>query len=80
MMNSKQLIAEKIKDRLTELGINRQQFAGMMKVQPSNITKWLSGTHNFTSFTLFEIERVLKLPLFNYDIQEKIDQFIDEFI
>jgi transcriptional regulator with XRE-family HTH domain len=79
-MDNKALVAEKIKDRLKELGINRQQFAGMMKVQSSTITKWLSGTNNFTVFTLFEIERVLDLPLFNYDTPQKVNQFIDEFI
>ena len=79
-MDKKKQVAEKIKGRLKELGINRQQFAGMMKVQPSSVTKWLSGTHNFTSFTLFEIERILDLPLFDFEVKEKVDCFIDEFI
>ena len=79
-MDNKRLVANKIKVRLKELGINRQQFAGMMKAPPSSVTKWLSGTHNFTTFTLFEIERILDFPLFNYDIPQKVNQFIDEFI
>lgn len=30
---------------------------------PSEITKWLSGNHNFTVDTLIEIERVLDIKL-----------------
>lgn len=74
-MDNKQLVANKIKDRLKELGINRQQFAGMMKVQPSSVTKWLSGNHNFTSFTLFEIERQLNFDLFNYTILDTMKKY-----
>jgi len=80
MMDKKQLVAEKIKDRLKELNINRKQFSGMMSVQPSVVTRWLSGTHNFQVFTLFDIERVLNVSLFSYDIPQKENQFIDEFI
>lgn len=79
-MDKKKQVAEKIKDRLKELGINRQEFAGMMNVQPSAVTRWLRGDHNFTVFTLFEIERILGMPLFDYEVKKVGDQFMDEFI
>jgi transcriptional regulator with XRE-family HTH domain len=79
-MDTKKQVAEKIKDRLKEAGINRKQFAGMMSVQPSVVTRRLSGECNFQIFTLFDIERVLDVPLFNYDIPSKETCFIDEFI
>lgn len=66
MKEYKQKIADKIKARLSELDISRKQFAGMMKVQPSAVTKWLSGTHNFQIKTLFEMEVVLGINIFNY--------------
>jgi transcriptional regulator with XRE-family HTH domain len=62
----KKKIAEKIKERITVLGLSRKQFAAMMNVEPSRITKWLNGTHNFTMFTLFQIEAVLNVEIFNY--------------
>jgi len=36
----------------------------MNKVR-SEISKWLSGTHNFNSDTLFDIERILNIKLIN---------------
>lgn len=80
MMDKKKLLAEKIKDRLKELEVSRSQFAGMMKVHPSVVTRWLSGIHNFQMFTLFEIEKALNSLLFNYGIPNQENQFIDEFI
>jgi hypothetical protein len=37
-----------------------------MDVQPSIITRWLSGKHNFTTTTLFEIEQKLNFPIINF--------------
>jgi len=37
------------------------------KDNPSIITKWLSGTHNFTTDTLFDLERVLGVNLINLE-------------
>lgn len=62
----KRLIAVKIAKALPENGMNRKNFAAIMNASPSVITKWLSGTHNFTIETLFEIESKLKINLFNY--------------
>ncbi|HYE67595.1 MAG TPA: helix-turn-helix transcriptional regulator [Anaerovoracaceae bacterium] len=63
----KKNIALKIKARLEELNINRKQFAALMEVQPGQVTKWLSGTHNFTSRTLFAIESALEFNIFKYE-------------
>jgi transcriptional regulator with XRE-family HTH domain len=75
MMGNKQIIAEKIKDRLFELFISRKRFATMMNVQPSMVTKWLSGKHNFTVFTLFDIEKTLNFSLFNLNSSIKMKKF-----
>jgi transcriptional regulator with XRE-family HTH domain len=56
-------IAQKIKHRLNECGILRKDFAKMMGVAPSKVTKWLSGKCNFEIFTLFKIEEKLQLSL-----------------
>lgn len=58
-----QLLAKKIEMAMKQKRYNRQQFAGIMGVQPSIITRWLSGNHNFTVETLFEIEDHLGIQL-----------------
>ena len=56
-------LAAKIDDALQEKGLTNQEFAFMMGKKPSEISRWLSGTHNFTTETLWEIERVLNIQL-----------------
>ncbi len=58
-----QLLSNKIEMAIKQKGYNRQQFASIMGVQPSIITRWLSGNHNFTVETLFEIENKLEIQL-----------------
>ena len=36
------------------------------KKNPSEITRWLSGTHNFTTDTLTDLGRVLDRDFFNF--------------
>lgn len=59
-------IAALIKDRLFHLGINRKEFASRMNIQPSTVTQWLSGKHNFTIDTLFKVEEVLGVQIFKF--------------
>ncbi len=56
-------LAIKIANVLQFRGITNQEFAFMMGKKPSEISRWLSGTHNFTTETLWQIERVLKTQL-----------------
>ena len=56
-------LAAQIDDVLMSRGLTNQEFAFMMGKKPSEITRWLSGTHNFTTETLWEIERVLNIQL-----------------
>jgi ribosome-binding protein aMBF1 (putative translation factor) len=58
-------LALRIEKAMIAKGWNRVRFAKEMKVSPSVITKWLSGTHNFTSDTLFDIQDALCVCLIN---------------
>lgn len=60
-------IAEEIRMVLGELGLNRKQFAEKMGRQPSEVTRWLSGSHNFTSDLLEEISIALGTPISGAD-------------
>jgi ribosome-binding protein aMBF1 (putative translation factor) len=59
------LLAAKIQDAIKAKGLNNIRFAEMMDQHASVISKWLSGTHNFTADTLFDIEEKLGITLIN---------------
>ena len=44
----KMQLAARIEDLMLEKGWNKSQFAEKVGKHPSEITKWLSGTHNLT--------------------------------
>lgn len=52
-------VAEEISDALKKTGMSRKEFAIAMNRQPSEVTKWLSGNHNFTCDLLEEISQAL---------------------
>ena len=58
-------IAACIADALEAKGWSRSEFAANMHQRPSVVTRWLSGTHNFTVDTLSDIEEVLGIRLFD---------------
>lgn len=61
--DNRMLLAAKIKDGMNAKVWKNKHLAAALKQQPSVITKWLSGTHNFTSDTLSDIEEVLGINL-----------------
>jgi transcriptional regulator with XRE-family HTH domain len=69
--NKRMLLAARIEDGIKAKSWKKKDFAMAMSKTPSEITKWLSGTHNFTADTLFDIERVLDLNLFQTEIEQQ---------
>lgn len=61
----KMRIASIINDAMRAKGLGKKQFADKVGRKPSKITKWLSGTHNFTIETLADIEKVLNIEILN---------------
>ena len=45
-------ISNKIHAMMQERGLSKKQFAEQIGERPSEITRWLSGQHNFTVSTL----------------------------
>lgn len=45
-------ISNKIDSLMQERGLSKKQFADQLGKRPSEITRWLSGQHNFTVSTL----------------------------
>ena len=55
--------AAQISDAMQARGINGRQFAQLLHRNPSEISKWLSGTHNFTQDLLTEISIALGVEI-----------------
>ena len=77
-VDKKMLLAAKIADALKSKGWKHKDLlAALEKESPSIITKWLSGTHNFTIDTLVELERALDIRLI--DLSEPEDEFVVKY-
>lgn len=59
------LIAYKITTALKHKGWKKQDLAQKLMRTSSEISKWVSGKHNFTIDTLHEIEECLGINLLN---------------
>jgi transcriptional regulator with XRE-family HTH domain len=71
--DNRMLLAARIDDGIKAKAWKKKDFANAMGKTPSEITKWLSGTHNFTSDTLFDIARVLGINLIQTENEQKSD-------
>jgi hypothetical protein len=67
--DKRMMLALKIYNAMLGKGWKKGDLARAVNKQPSVITKWLSGTHNFESDTLFDLEDVLGINLIS--VEEK---------
>lgn len=63
--DKKMHIAAMIADAIEAKGWGKKQLADKMGKKPSEITKWLSGTQNFTMDTLNDIGQILDIEFLN---------------
>lgn len=56
-------ISNRIDALMREKGLNKKQFAEAIGRRPSEITKWLSGEHNFTVKTLGMLSAFFGQPI-----------------
>ncbi|MBR1627607.1 MAG: helix-turn-helix transcriptional regulator [Bacteroidales bacterium] len=56
-------VSNKIAVLMQSKGLSKKEFAEQMGKNPSEITKWLSGQHNFTLRTIAEISAFFKSPM-----------------
>ena len=56
-------IAARIEQLMREAGYSKKQFAEKLDRRPSEITKWLSGEHNFTIATLSRLSAFFGQPI-----------------
>jgi len=56
-------ISDRICKLMNERGLSKKQFADALGRHPSEITKWLSGQHNFTIATLGMLSSFFGQPI-----------------
>lgn len=64
-------IANKIHEMLKERGFKPADLARMLDKKPSEISKWLTGTHTFTTKTITKIETVLGDDIIHIEPQKE---------
>lgn len=60
-------IAYKVRNILDEKGLSDKDLAKMLSKTPSEISKWLSGTHNFTGKSIIKMELALEERLIHVE-------------
>ncbi len=56
-------ISDRIDALMKQKGLSKKQFADALGRRPSEITKWLSGEHNFTISTLAMLSTFFGKPI-----------------
>ena len=56
-------ISDKIADALEEKGMTQKMFAKQIGKTETEVSRWLSGTHNFTLRTIAKISSVLGMNI-----------------
>lgn len=64
-------IANKIHEILQSKGLKAADLARMLDKKPSEISKWLTGTHTFTTKTITKIETVLGSEIIHIEPQKE---------
>jgi len=61
--NRRAVIASQIKEAMAVKGMSRKQLAETVGRRPSDVTRWLSGNHNFTVDLLSEISEAVGVQI-----------------
>lgn len=56
-------IAERISEILKDKGLTQKDLARLLNKRDSEVSKWLTGRHNFTTQTIARIQTALKARL-----------------
>jgi len=72
-IENRMLVAAKIDDAMKAKGWkNIDLISAMGKSNPSEVTRWLSGTHNFTIDTLTDLSYVLDVDLLKLESDKQV--------
>lgn len=74
-------IANRVYEILEKKGMSQKDFARLMGKTETEVSRWLSGTHNLTMATICKIsaalgESVIKVPTYTYHPVEEYERMI----
>lgn len=75
-IKKKMLLATRIDEARIKAGLKKLELAKALNKRPSEISKWLSGTHNFTVDTLWDIEKALSVKLVNLNKEKAVETIV----
>lgn len=78
--NNRMLMATKINEAMKKMGLKKGDLATLLGKNRSVITRWLSGTQNFTIDTLSDIQKVLNIKLINIEKEEYHKENVINFV
>ncbi len=56
-------ISNRLETLMREKGLNKKQFAEALGKRPNEVTRWLSGEHNFTISTIATLSAFFGEPI-----------------
>lgn len=71
MVEKNLAIVDKINFLLKERNLTQKDFAKMLGKSPSEVSKWLTGSHNLTLKSITRMEVALETDLINIEAQYK---------
>lgn len=76
-------IADRIEEVLKRKGMTQRELAKRLGKRESEVSKWLTGRHNFTTNTIARISLALNAPIINvasytYNISEEEPTMVAE--
>ncbi len=75
-IENKMVISSRIDELLKQRSLGKLEFANRLNQNPSVVTKWLSGNHNFTIDTLTEISVDLDITISELFEKKQLITFI----
>lgn len=79
IVNRRRETAAQIMAAMTAAGLSRKEFAVKMGKSPSEVTRWLSGNHNFTSDLLAHISLVLGTDITGVAAYDECNKIVDGY-
>lgn len=67
-------VARRVHFLMEQKGMSQTELAEALDKSPSEISKWLSGMHNFTLKSIAKLEAILGAPI----LVKAVDQMINE--